>query len=65
MASTLEIKKMKAELMGVSHAKANLEIRIEEMHDEVERLKIHVEIQAKREVELAQKIAEIESASRN
>jgi hypothetical protein len=65
MASPIEIRKMKAELLGVSHAKANLEIRIEEMLEEIQRLKNHVEVQIKREVELQGKIAETESALKN
>lgn len=55
--SPLDLKKMKAELLGVSHAKANLEIRIEEMLSEIDRLQSHIQIQILKEQELSEKIA--------
>jgi len=62
MAISLELKKVKAELLGVSHAKANLEIRIEEMLTEIERLKSHIEVQIEAEGKLSQKIADMEKS---
>ena len=58
---TLELKKMKAELLSVSAAKAHLEVRIEQSLEDIERIKEHVKIQEAKENELRQKIAEVES----
>jgi predicted nucleic acid-binding Zn-ribbon protein len=62
MATQLDVKKMKAELLGVSHAKAMLEIRIDEMKEEALRLSAHIEIQSAKEKELKQKISDIEAS---
>jgi hypothetical protein len=54
--SPLELKKLKVELMRVTAARAELELRIEERLDEIERLKEHIKIQLDKETELEQKI---------
>jgi hypothetical protein len=57
---SLELKKVKVELIRVSAAKAELELRIEERLDEIEKIKKHVQIQLDKEMELIQKIKEME-----
>lgn len=56
MQNKLEIKKLQVELMRVSAAKAELELRIEEKLDEIERIKEHIKISEAREKELIQKL---------
>lgn len=51
---TLELKKKQAELMRVKAARMELEVKIEERLEEIERLKQHVEIQIKKEQEIEQ-----------
>jgi predicted transcriptional regulator len=58
--SPLEIKRKKVELLRVSSAKAELELRIHERMEEVERLQEHIKISEAKEVELAQVIADME-----
>lgn len=53
---SLELKKLKVELLRVGAAKAELELRIEERLDEVERVKEHIKTQEAKEAELKQKI---------
>lgn len=60
MASLLEIKRKKVELLKVSSAKAELELRIHERMEEVERLQEHIKISEAKEVELAQLIQDME-----
>lgn len=57
---SLELKKVKVELLRVSAAKAELELRIEEFLDNISRLKEHIEVQKTREEELDNKIKEME-----
>lgn len=52
----LELKKIKVELLRVSAAKAELELRVEERLDEIERIKEHIKIQENKEQELQDKI---------
>lgn len=61
--SQLDIKRMKLELVKVAAARAELEFRIEERMDEVNRIKDHIQIQLDKEAELQQKISEAEKAS--
>lgn len=56
MQNSLELKKLKVELLRVSAAKAELELRIEERLDEIERIKEHIKISEAKEVELKEKI---------
>lgn len=59
MNKDLEIKKIKLELMKVSTAKAELELKIEERLDEIKRLKNHILIQEQRELELKNDLLKI------
>lgn len=54
--NNLELKRTQAELAAVHAAKLNLEFRIEEHLDNVERLKEHVKIQEAKEKELQEKL---------
>ncbi len=58
MMSPLELKKLKVELLRVGAARAELELRIEEMQDQIEKLTHHISIQLDKEKELTQKIKE-------
>lgn len=53
---TLERRKKEAELARVKAARLDLEVRIEERLEEIERLKQHVEIQLQKESELEQEL---------
>ena len=55
----LELKKMQVELLRVSASKAELELRVHERMDEIERLKEHIAISETKEAELAAKLAEV------
>lgn len=59
MATVLEIKKIKSELSRVVAAKDELDCRIHERLEEIERLKEHMKIQEAKEIELIQKIKEM------
>jgi len=54
----LELKKKKLELLRVTAGKQELEIRIDEIAAEIDRLKENIEIQKKKEKELSQLISE-------
>lgn len=56
--TSLELKRMKVELLRVSAAKAELELRIEEQMDNVKRLQENIAISTAKEEELTAKIAE-------
>lgn len=58
----LELKRMKLELIKVAAARHEMEFRIEERLDEINRIKEHIKIQEAKEAELAQKIQEAEKA---
>jgi len=53
----LELKRMKLELIKVAAARHELEFRIEERLEEINRIKEHVKIQEAKEAELKEKIA--------
>ena len=55
----LEIKKIRAELARVTAAKLEMDMRIEERSQEIDRLKEHMAIQEAKELELAEKLAEM------
>jgi hypothetical protein len=57
---SLDLKRKQVELLRVSSAKAELELRIHERLEEIERLKEHIAISEAKEVELVQVIAELE-----
>lgn len=56
--SPLELKKLQVELLRVSAAKAELELRIAERQDEILRIQEHIAISEAKEVELQGKLAE-------
>lgn len=54
--TSLELKKIKVELLNVAAARATLELRIEEYHDNIRRLEDNIVIQQAKEQELQAKI---------
>jgi C4-dicarboxylate-specific signal transduction histidine kinase len=57
----LEIKRLKLELVKVAAARAELEFRVEERMDEINRIKDHIKIQIDKEEELTGRIEEAET----
>lgn len=55
---SLELKRQHLELIKVRAARAELEFKIEEKLDEIERIKAHIQTQLKREEELVAKLGE-------
>lgn len=53
----LELMKIRAELAGVTSAKLNLQLRVEEALDNIARLQEHIVIQEAKERELTEKLA--------
>lgn len=58
----LDLKKLKVELLRVGAAKAELELRIDEHMDNIQRVEANIEVQKVKEEELKAKIAEMEVA---
>lgn len=58
MMTSLDKKKTELELMRVSSARMDLEIRIEEMKQEIERLEGHITTQFEKELELKTRLSE-------
>lgn len=58
----LDLKKLKVELLRVGAAKAELELRIDEHMDNIQRVEANIEVQKAKEEELKAKIAEMEVA---
>lgn len=56
----LELKKLKVELLRVSAAKGEMELRIDERMEEIARLEDHIKVQIAKEEELKAKIAEMQ-----
>lgn len=54
--TTLDLKKLKNELIQVQAGRSALELRIEERLEEIEKLKEHVAISSAKEQELSTKI---------
>lgn len=61
--TSLDIKRMKLELIKVAAARAELEFRVDERMDEINRIKDHIQVQLDKEADLLVKIAEVEKAS--
>jgi hypothetical protein len=59
---TLDLKKKKLELMRVQVAKCDLEYKIEERLDEIERLKSHVKIQEETEIRLTNELKQMKES---
>ena len=61
--TSLELKRIKVELLRVSAAKAELEMRVEEYQENVKRLEDNIAIQKAKEDELQAKIdAEVQAS---
>lgn len=58
--TSLDLKRKKVELLRVSAAKAELELRVHERLEEIERIQEHVKISEAKELELTNEIAEAE-----
>jgi len=58
---SLELKRKKLELSRVELAREELELKIEERVDEINRVKAAIEIQTAKEQELKQQIADLET----
>ena len=56
--TNLELMRIKAELLNVAAARANLEVKVEESMENIKRLQDNIVIQKAKENELAAKIAE-------
>jgi predicted phage-related endonuclease len=54
--TSLDLKKIKVELLQVQAAKASLELRIEERLDEIQRIKETIAVSEAKEKELEEKI---------
>lgn len=54
--TSLELKRIKVELLRVASARADLELRIEELQDNINRLQDNIAIQKAKEDELQAKI---------
>lgn len=61
--SALELKRMKLELVKVQAARAELEFRVEERLDEINRIKDNIKLQQDKEAELSGKIADAEKSA--
>jgi len=59
MATPLELKKAKAELLRVQAAKADMEVRIADHMENIDRLNVQMSISQSKEDELIQKLAEM------
>lgn len=53
---TLERRRKEAELARVKAARLDLEVRVEERLEEIQRLREHIEVQIKKENELEQEL---------
>lgn len=62
--TTLELKKLKVELLNVAAARAGQELRIEEQLENIKRLQDQIQIQLAKEAELTEKIAAAEQESK-
>ena len=60
MGSALEAKKLQVELMRVAAARAEMEFKIMERLEDIERLKDQIKLQEAKEQELKQKIESME-----
>lgn len=56
---SLELKKIKLELMRVQTARMDMELKIDERKEEIQRLEDHIKIQSDKELELSQKIQDL------
>jgi hypothetical protein len=61
--SPVDLKRLKVQLLQVSAAKADLELKIEERLEDIERIKNAIKTQTDKEAELQQKISDAEKAN--
>lgn len=61
MASLLELKRLKLDLMTISYAKAQTEFRIQEYQEQIDSLHPTLKLQIEKEEELTQKLKDVES----
>lgn len=61
--SALDLKRMKLEMLKVAAARAELEFRVEERLDEINRIQEHIKVQLDKEADLAAKIADAEKSA--
>jgi septal ring factor EnvC (AmiA/AmiB activator) len=64
MASQLDIKRKKVELLRVSSAKAELELRVHERQEEIDRVLEHIKVSEAKEQELTQLIQDMEKETK-
>jgi SMC interacting uncharacterized protein involved in chromosome segregation len=57
--SNLKKKKLELDLMKVAAAKAELEYKIEERLEDIQRMKDHIKLQEDREIELIKELEEL------
>jgi septal ring factor EnvC (AmiA/AmiB activator) len=62
MATPLELKKVKAELLRVQAAKADMEVRIEDHMENIGRLNANIVISQAKEDELTKQLADMQVA---
>lgn len=62
MATPLEIKRVKAELLRVQAAKADMECRIEDHLENIARLNASIEVSKAKEEELVKQVADMDAA---
>lgn len=62
MATPLEMKKVRAELLRVQAAKADMECRIEDHLENIARLNASIDVSKVREEELIKQVADMEAA---
>lgn len=58
--NSLEKKRIQRELHGVSGARFDMEIRIEEMQNQIKELQKHLDIQIAKEIELEEKLKQLQ-----
>lgn len=56
----LDLKRKQVELLRVSSAKAEMELRIHERMEEIERVKEHIKVSEAKEAELLQQIQDMQ-----
>lgn len=56
MSVSLELKRKELELVKVAAARAELEFKILEKEDEIDRIKQHIQAQLKREIQLREEL---------
>jgi DNA-binding protein H-NS len=54
--TSLDLKKLKVELLQVQAARASLELRVEERLEEIDRIREHIAVSLAKEADLAEKI---------